>query len=111
MNYTCKGPLQFVNKKRSALETTLAELEEKANQLDDDVRAPLDSKIQEVTATLVELIDLDDNHCLGRAGCGHDMTAQIAAIPDDGDVYQYTCPKCGNTGTVRKGQAVEVNDG
>jgi len=37
-----------------------------------------------------------------REGCGFDMTEVIAAIPDDGDVYEYECPECGNTGTVRK---------
>lgn len=37
-----------------------------------------------------------------REGCGFDMTEVIEAIPQDGEVHDYECPKCGNTGTVRR---------
>jgi len=52
--------------------------------------------------TVKDKKDPADQDYLGRAGCGADLTQQIEAVPDDGEVYEYQCPKCGNTGTVRK---------
>lgn len=102
LTYTCKGPRQTVGDKRAALEARLDELNDQMRAHPAETRGPLERKIIELEEEMLSFMGLPDDQDLGRVGCGYDLTAQIDAIPDDGDVYEYVCPKCGNSGTARK---------
>ena len=99
---TCQGRKQFAGQKRDALNARIKKLTARMALLKKELRPPYRLKIAELKAELKALDGQEDNHFLGRAGCGYDLSGQIAAIPADGDVYEYLCPRCGNTGSVRK---------
>lgn len=101
--YTCRGLRRCVADKRGELVTKLDDLHAQVDVLDsEELRYPLKQKIKTLQDELTTLDGLSDEHDLGRAGCGYDLTAQITVIPDDGEEYEYRCPACGNTGTVRR---------
>lgn len=100
--YKCAGPRLFVADKRAALAAKLDDVRARLDAAAPDVRHPLEAKITALQAELSEYDGRADDEYLGRAGCGHDLTAQIDAVPDDGDEYEYKCPACGNVGSVRK---------
>ena len=105
---TCNGPRVFVKDKADALEARIAEMKEKiavAPKRSHGAKmgkVPLTARLEDLQAEIKDLEGRPDEDYLGRAGCGADLTEQIAAVPADGEVYEYACPRCGNTGTVRK---------
>lgn len=100
--YTCNGPRRFVRQKRQDLEARIAGLENRLENTDEEAQVPIIRRLAQLRAELTGIADLADDHYLGRAGCGADLTAQIVGIPDDGEVYEYRCTACGNTGTMRR---------
>lgn len=105
--YICQGThetvgerVQIINAKAKAARSAMHDLRE-------DLCHPYEAKLEELEDELADLDGMADDHILGRRGCGHDLTEQIAAIPEDGEVYEYRCPACGNTGTVRKAVPVD----
>lgn len=44
----------------------------------------------------------DSNGPYSRVTCGEDVGPLIAAVPEDGDLYEITCPKCGTKATLRR---------
>lgn len=106
-SYTCNGVRVPAGAVRARIIKRLTSLRARAGATSETARAPLLTKAVELQKELDRLKEFADDAMVGRAGCGADLTEQIQAIPDDGDVYTYTCPKCGNTGTVRKTPAPE----
>lgn len=104
--YTCNGPRETAGGKRAALDKRIKQLKRQISATDEDLVFPLQEKLAELQAQREQVADLAEDHDLGRAGCGADLTAQVEAIPVDGDVYTYRCPRCGNTGTLSR-QAAE----
>jgi hypothetical protein len=102
IKYTCEGPRQSVQQVREDLGKRIAVLQDKQDATEKANRGPIIAKLTELQREQKALAKRADDEPLGRTGCGQDLTAQIEAIPDDGDVYEYTCPKCRNKGTVRK---------
>jgi hypothetical protein len=102
IKYTCEGPRQSVQQVREDLGKRIAVLQDKHDATSKAVRGPILAKLAELRGESKALAKRADDELLGRKGCGFDLTALIEAIPDDGEVYEYTCLKCGNTGTVRK---------
>ena len=100
--FICNGPRRFVKAQRAALEQRILETKQKLAATPKASKAPLTRKLEELQAEIKGFKGLPDEDYLGRAGCGAELTQQIEAVPDDGEVYEYQCPKCGNTGTVRK---------
>lgn len=101
----CKGPRVFGRDKKAKLKKELSALQARHDNTVEAYRSPIIKKMADKNLELDALDDIDDDHCVGRAGCGYDMTQQLAAIPDDGEVYEYECPACGNTGTAHKASA------
>ncbi len=108
--YTCQGTIETVGERVQAInarrKATLAAMQD----VREDLRHPHQAKLEALDAELAELDGLPDDHSFARRGCGCDLTEQIAAIPEDGEVYEYRCPRCGNTGTVRKAVPVSEAD-
>ncbi len=106
--YTCQGTVETVGERVQIITGQQQATRARMQDLREDLRHPHETRLAELDRELAELDGLPDDHVLGRRGCGHDLSEQIAAIPDDGEVYEYRCPACGNTGTVRK--AVPVSN-
>jgi len=102
IKYTCQGPRQSVQQVREDLGARITALQDKRDATDKAARGPVTAKLAELAKEQKALARRADDELLGRRGCGQDLTALIEAIPDDGEVYDYRCPKCGNTGTARK---------
>jgi hypothetical protein len=92
----------FVKGTRAALEQRIAELKQKIAVAPEAGKFSLTRKRDDLEREWKSLEGRPDEDYLGRAGCGADLTEQIEAVPADGEVYEYRCPKCGNTGTTRK---------
>lgn len=106
--FRCRGKRVFVKEKREDLNKKLSELKETAKGKKGEALTPLIAKRKEIERHIEALADKHDSLYLGRGGCGHDLSEQINAIPNDGEEYTYQCPKCGNAGTARKAPAVEA---
>lgn len=98
MRYRCKGRRVTAEQVRTAAEQRLAALTAQLATLTGDARIPIARRAAQLERELAAPVDSGTR----RAGCGYDLTAQVQAIPADGDVYEYQCPRCGNTGTMRR---------
>lgn len=76
-------------------------------------RGPLPQKARDAVAFLLkegrhqEAASMD---AASRLGCGYDFNNVIVAGPHDGQLHEYTCPKCKLTGQYRA-PWFEVADG
>jgi hypothetical protein len=91
-----------VKQVREDLAARITALQDKHDATARTARGPVLAKLAELRKEQKALAKRADDELLGRKGCGVDLTAQIEAIPDDGELYEYRCPKCGNTGTARR---------
>lgn len=105
IKYSCRGPRQLVAEMRADLNGRLATTQALLEDTSEDAKHPLQAKIKELSERVRALADKDDGEDLGRLGCGQDLSAQIEAVPFDGEVYEFKCPKCGNVGTTRRVKA------
>lgn len=100
--FICAGPQVTVGELREFAQQKIANLKKHIEQTADEHKGKLSAKLVELETGVAKLVEKPEDEMVGRRGCGADLTAQLEAIPQDGEVYEYECPKCGNTGTVRR---------